>query len=263
MRSRQLETALTDFVGTAASHLQNEVRAGAEVPFELGSQSGGGGVAATTLYCYRALTGDFIAERDQALRRLPGHAELADLLENFEGLERYLAAAGAEARGSDGPSRAHAAIRALLEDVFEEQTDFELRPERLRGALERLEQSASASAAHLVLVATLHGVAIATPEIALTKGLTIARRDALKGLPRVALVANEQAGSDDHLLVVLTADADDPSEVLPGACDVLQDLLRALRLFGDGRITLGALGWARIGAGGWSPLVVGAGGRAE
>src|SRR2546425_4791940 len=35
------------------------------VPFDVGSQLGRGG-RATTLYCYRALTGDFIAEREAA-----------------------------------------------------------------------------------------------------------------------------------------------------------------------------------------------------
>src|SRR5262249_51272497 len=35
-----------------------------------------------------------------------------------------------------------------------------------------------------------------------------------------------------------------------------RDLLRALRLFGDGRVTLGALAWARAGAGPWSPLAL-------
>ncbi len=42
---------------------------------------------------------------------------------------------------------------------------------------------------------------------------------------------------------------------------MLKDLLRALRLFGDGRVTLGALCWARVGAGAWNPLALGAGGR--
>ena len=43
--------------------------------------------------------------------------------------------------------------------------------------------------------------------------------------------------------------------------EVLKDLLRALRLFGDGRVTLGALAWARVGAGSWNPVALGAGGR--
>jgi hypothetical protein len=42
---------------------------------------------------------------------------------------------------------------------------------------------------------------------------------------------------------------------------VLKDLLSALRLFGDGRVTLGALAWARVGVGVWGPLALGAGGR--
>ena len=35
MRSLQLETTLTAFAESAAAHLQNEVLAGAEVPFDL------------------------------------------------------------------------------------------------------------------------------------------------------------------------------------------------------------------------------------
>ena len=60
-------------------------------------------------------------------------------------------------------------IKALLEDVFDEQTDFELRPERLRAALERLEQSAFASTSAVTLVATLHGLTIASAELLLTR----------------------------------------------------------------------------------------------
>ena len=43
MRSRQLQTALTDYLETAASHLRAEVEAGAEVPFEVGSHAGRAG----------------------------------------------------------------------------------------------------------------------------------------------------------------------------------------------------------------------------
>jgi hypothetical protein len=42
----------------------------------------------------------------------------------------------------------------------------------------------------------------------------------------------------------------------------LRDLLRALRLFGDGRVTLGALAWARTGGeDAWSTVALGTGGR--
>jgi hypothetical protein len=41
----------------------------------------------------------------------------------------------------------------------------------------------------------------------------------------------------------------------------MRDLLRALRLFGDGRVALGSMGFSRVGEGSWSPVSLGAGGR--
>jgi hypothetical protein len=261
MRSRQLETALTEFLGAAAAHLRAEVAAGAEVPFELDSRAGRRGHAATPLYCYRALTGPFISEREPALKKLPGHAEAAKQLEGFDGLDRYLASIGTDAVRAKGRARVRPAIKALLEDVFDEQTDFELRPERLRAALERLQQSALAGASEVTLVATLHGLTIASAELPLTKGLRIAQRDALQGVPDAAVSTGEGERAENHLIVVHTAEEDDPRDALLGGREVLQDLLSALRLFGDGRVTLGELAWVRVGAGGWTPLALGAGGR--
>jgi len=259
MRSRQLQAALTEFVQASGSQLRAEVAGGAEVPFEVRSQAGHRGQSATPLYCYRALTGPFIGERESALARLPQHAEATSLLQGFDGLDRYLASVG---RPGGGPkARARAALKALLEDVFDEQTDFEVRPERLAAALDRLEQSASASAGEVTLVATLHGVMIASPELPLTKGLTIALPEALRGVPEGA-VTLERGGPDErHLIVVLAVEGDDPRAAVARGREVLKDLLRALRLFGDGRVALGALAWARAASGGWNALALGTGGR--
>ena len=147
-----------------------------------------------------------------------------------------------------------------MEDTFAEQTEFELRPERLAAALARLERAELTSAPETVtLVATLHGLTIASPEIKLTKGLTIATPE------RAALGARAGARRDrrrrgrrrtNHLLVALTCE-----ESADGR-EVLKDLLRALRLFGDGRVTLGALAWVRAGGeDAWSTVALGAGGR--
>ncbi len=258
MRSLKLETALTALVEEAAGHLHGEVAAGAEVPFELASQAGHRGQP--SLYCYRALTGAFIDERQSDLERLPSHAEAAALLAAFDGLDRYLAGAGVDVGRTQRRARVRAAIGILLEDVFAEQTDFELHPERLRAALDRLEQSAFQSTSEVMLVATLHGLTIASPELQLTHGLTIAHPGALRGAPEGALATDgEEAG--EHLLVVLAVEHADPREAIAGGREVLRDLLRALRLFGDGRVTLGALAWARAGASAWNPIALGAGGR--
>jgi hypothetical protein len=260
MRSLQLQAALTEHIEAVAVQLHAEIADGAEVPFELEQQGRRRGSTGPALYCYRPLTGQFIAEREVALERLPSHAEAARLLAGFDGLDRYLTSVGADLGRTAGRASVRAAIGALLRDVFAEQTDFELRPERLCAALERLEQSTLASTSEVTLVATLHGLTITSAELPLTKGLTIAQPHALDGLPTGALSTGEN-GANDHLVVVLAAEDDGPREALSRGREVLQELLRALRLFGDGRVTLGALAWARVGSGAWNPLALGAGGR--
>jgi hypothetical protein len=275
MRSRQLEAALALFVEEAADRLQADLDGGAEVPFELDARSARGHRAA--LYCYRPLTEAFIRERWQALRMLPSHAAAMRLLEGFEGLDRYLLARASDApigRGARRASRQTAsartdsALRLLLEDVFAEQSDFDRSPlaeheERLRAALQRLDCSAHSSPTEITLLATLHGLAISSPELALAAGLTIAKPQELGPIPDGALTPELGHGCDGggHLLVAFGTEDPDVLDALARGRDVLAELLRALRLFGDGRVTLGRLAWARVGDGDWSALPLGRGGR--
>jgi hypothetical protein len=272
VRSLQLQAALSEFVADAAASLHEDVLAGQEVPFELASQSGRSR-GATSLYCYRPLTHAYIAKRLPKLRGLDSYGRAAALLEDFDGLDRYLIAGGLadvpphsrEAHGTRAPrARCDAALLALLQEAFAEQTDFdrvlERHPERFERALERLEDSTFAAIGQMTLVATLHGLTISSPEIPLTRGLLIAQPDALQGAPEQALdaVANAQ---QDHLLVVFTAEDPDPGAVIAQGIGVVRELLRALRLFGDGRIALGPLAWTRIGSAPWGTVALGTGGR--
>jgi len=260
MRSLRFRESLGEFIEAAAGLLQADIAAGAEVPFELEPRTRRGGSSGAALYCYHALTGEFIAERQPALERLPGYAQAAKLLAGFDGLERYLAIAGV----NPGPRQAQGrlAITALLEDVFREQSDFELRPERMQAALERLEQSAFADANEVTIVATLHGLTITSSELQVTQGLKIAMPGALEGLPEGATTAGGGRSKDpDHLVVVLAVEDDDSRAARARGRAVLTDLLRALRLFGDGRVCLGALAWVQVAGGSWQALALGAGGR--
>jgi hypothetical protein len=265
----------------AAVGLQNDLDGGAEVPFELATQ--GSRRHHTPLYCYRPLTSAFIQERAARIASMPSHTRAARLLEDFDGLDRYLLARDVQAGRTPRRERANAALRSLLGDVFADQTDFELREERIRDALNGLEESAIATPGEMTLVATLHGLTIASPELALAPGLLIARPTAMRGLPEGAINSEmpDEAETPGHLLVMFTADStegDGPSrphrdlagatrqplgelEALAEGRAVLAELLRALRLFGDGRITLGSLAWARVGAGSWNTLALGTGGR--
>jgi hypothetical protein len=261
MRSRQLEASLTEYFAAAGEYLRAQLAAGAEVPFEVGAQSARRGSSAATLYCYRALTGEFIGQREPALKRLPGHTDSLKALEHFDGLDRYLASVGGEAARAKGRARVQQALKALLEEVFDDQSEFELRPERVQATLERLQDSTLANAGELALVASLHGVTIASEELPLTKGLRIVQRDTLAELPDTAASQLDGEQPDNPLIVLYTTEPDDPAEGLRAGRAVLKDLLTSLRLFGDGRVTLGALAWARVGSGTWTPLALGSGGR--
>ncbi len=262
MRSLQVQAALTELVQDAAGQLSAAIAAGAEVRLELEPQRrrrrSAGPPGASVLYAYRALTSEFIAERAGELARLASYPYAVSALEGFQGLDRYLASRHVEPLRESARDRAQAAIVALLQDVFDEQTNFELRPERLSGALERLERSALGAPGETTLVATLHGLTLGSPELPLTRGLTIAQPHVLDGLPERALAGD---GEHEHLVVVLSAADGEPLETIARSRAVLKDLLRALRLFGDGRVTLGALAWARVGDGRWGALALGTGGR--
>ncbi len=260
MRSLQLQAALSEYVEAAAVLLNGEIANGAEVPFELEQQSARRGSRGPSLYCYRPLTAHFIEERLPTLESMPAYAAAARLLAGFDGLDRYLLSRGLDGGGRPATrTRVDAALSALLGDVFDEQTDFQLRSERLQAALARLERAALAATSELTLVAVLHGLTITSPEVALTRGLTIAQPHALEGLPIGAVAPAD--GEEGHLVVVLATEWQHSGESITSGCEVLKDLLRALRLFGDGRVTLGTLAWSRVGGGAWTPQPLGGGGR--
>lgn len=259
MRSVQLHSALREFLQDAAERLQADLAAGAEIPFEVDQQQSRAARGGPALYCYRPLTSEFIAERRRELEGLPSYESAHAALAGYEGLNRYLAGIGEDIVRLEPPARVRMAIGSLLGDVFSEQSDFELRAERLDGALERLHSTALASAAEVTIVAVLEGMTITSPELPLASGLTIARPQAIDGLPPGARA--REGAEPGHLIVALSSTEPDTQSATERGRDVLRDLLRALRLFGDGRVTLAPLGWAKIGGGPWTPLPVGAGGR--
>ncbi|HUB37036.1 MAG TPA: hypothetical protein VL972_09435 [Solirubrobacteraceae bacterium] len=295
-----LQSLLAQYVQAAAALLRAQIAAGAEVELELDARRSRAG-ARTPFYSCRPLTGAFIRDREPLLAALPEHEPALAALAAFDGLDRYLAAVpgGGEpglelarrgrrlaelepsialaeldpsiadpARGrAHARTRARAALRGLLEEVFADQTGFELQAERLSGALRRLERAEPVERGEAtVLLATLRGMTIASPEIKLAKGLSILIPAAVEGAPEAALAGEDGTPPDDeaeHLLVSLTVELSDPDEdPIERGRAVLLDLLRALRLYGDGRVTLGSLAFARGGGERrWRTVLLGAGGR--
>jgi hypothetical protein len=286
-----LEDVLGEYVQAAGHILRAEIAGGAEVELELCSRGARGG-ARTAFYSCRPLTGAFIRERESLLTALEEHERALAALVAFDGLDRYLASAPGEPRvdlelnrattpRAGARTRARAALQALLEEVFEGQTDFEVGPERIMRALQRLGRAEPVQSGEAtILVATLRGMTIASSDVKLTKGLSILVPTALEGVPEAALAGEDGTPEDeegDHLLVALTLETHPPTDdhaehrrAPGGDCGdplergraVLLDLLRALRLYGDGRVTLGSLAWTRSGdERRWRTVLLGAGGR--
>jgi hypothetical protein len=284
VHSRLLEDSLRDFAEEASSALQAELAAGAEIPFELAS-TGGRRSRGAGLFMYRSLTARFVRERWRSLQLLDSFDCAVRALEACHGLERYAAArsSGGAAGDFDAGERfgrvtgaglagsrslAISALRAFTEDLFDEQSDFELHDSRFAEAISRLDAAAAAEGASLTIVATLHGVTIVSPEVPLADGLTLAQPQAIVDLPEEVIVEprpqdgriGEGPPAPSHLVVVYTdGESDDPpSAAIARGRSLLGDLLTALRLFGDGRISLGPIAWARVEGGPFQAIHLGA-----
>ncbi len=248
-----MQSALSAHLEEAADFLQAELSDGAEVPFELERRGGRPGARRPALYCYRPLVGDFLRERAESLEALPTHRAAAIALADFDGLDRYLLDHGIEP-GEAGPrGRLREGLLALMQDTFGEGDDFQLAPERLQSALASLQASTGSVRSEVMVLARLRGLAIASPELAIADGLEIVREEALPGpLPDLGASFASEAG--EPVFVLLACEAEDPRRAVHAARSVLAELLRALRLFGDGRIALDPLGWVSTGGGAWRAL---------
>src|ERR1700755_1571221 len=105
MHNRALHDSLAAFVEEASWQLAEEVSGGAEVPFELIEQ----GRASAPLYCYRPLTGHFIAETIGVLARPRSYPAAAQQLAVLPDPPAYLKLRGRRVPGPDARQQADAA----------------------------------------------------------------------------------------------------------------------------------------------------------
>jgi hypothetical protein len=253
MHNRALHDTLAAFVEEAAWQLAEEVSGGAEVPFEL-ITSAPPTRASAPLYCYKPLTGRFIAERIGVLARLPSYPAVAQGLGALPDLPNYLISHGRRVPGPDARSQADAALQTFLTAMWAEATDFTWDAPRFAAAYAELEAAAYGDCSLAVVLARVEGLVIDSDEIALGDGLSLVRAATLQEVPGDLL-------GDDHATVAVLAleSAEEDGRALEGAGRRLRRLQSALRLWDDAEPSLGPTAWARTDGGPWMavPLATG------
>src|SRR3954464_6112088 len=247
MHNRALHDSLAAFVEEAAWQLAEEVAGGAEVPFELDATPGR---ASSPLYCYRPLTGRFIAQRIGMLGRLPSYPAARQQLAALPDLPAYLRLMNRRPEGADPRALADAGLQAFLAALWAEATDFTFDAGHFAAAYAELEDAVYDGCSLSVVITPVDGLVIESDEVPLGEGLSLARAASLAQVPA-------GLGGDPHATVaVLALEADNGLEL---AGRRLRRLQTALRLWDDAEPALGPTAWARTDGGPWLaiPLATG------
>jgi hypothetical protein len=251
MRNRVLHDALRDFALEVAALLQDTLKSGAEVEFELDGEPGSGGV----LYRYHALTTKFIDERWQALRALPSCDRAAEALGT--GAAAYLRLQGVP--GVD----AEPALRAMLDRLYPEVTSFEFPEERFEQVYAEVERTLYDGTLPAIVIAPLPGLDLERDRLDLGDGLSLQVGERMVDAPPEAIWSDPRERSGDpYVLCVLERDirTDMPLPVTEARIR-FKRVLTALRLFKPGAVTLGPFAWSRADEGAWQPTGLGGGGH--
>jgi hypothetical protein len=250
MHNRALHDSLAAFVEEAAWQLAEEISGGAEVPFELIEQ----GRASAPLYCYRPLTGRFLADRSPQLAKLPSYPAAVQGLAALPDLPAYLKVRNRRTPSPDRRMQADAALQAFLTVVWAESSDFGFERERFDAAYTELEEAAYGNRTLAVVLAAVEGLVLESDEVQLGDGLALVRAESLREGPEE--LRHDEMGT----VAVLSLDsAPGDGHALESAGRRLRRLQTALRLWDDAEPSLGPTAWARTDGGTWSavPLATG------
>jgi len=257
MRNRQMHDALRAFALEAAAMLRDDQAAGQELEFDLDEAHRRGGPA---LYHYRPLAGKYIADRWSRLRFLPSAAAACEALDS--GASAYLRLNGM--RGAE----AEPALRAMLERLYEDMSDFAFPEERFERVYDEVEGTLYEKSQAATVVVPVHGLEMDCDRVDLDEGLSLVRGDRTDA-PDEAVWGDPtdpggQTNDQPNALLMLERDVapDDPLP-LAEAREGFRRLLHGMRLFKPGGIALAAVAWRRTGDGRWQPFELEATGQAR
>jgi hypothetical protein len=258
MRNRELHDALREFALETAAMLSTELDAGEQLPYDVVEEPGTGSV----LYRYLPLTADFIGARWDAVAAMPSAKRAVTALGT--GAEAYL-----QLRGLPAADDAEPALRAMLDRLYEDATDFQFPEERFERVYSEVERTLYEGTMRTAVVATLHGLVLESDRVDLGGGLMLARGDRIDA-PAEAVwplaPGERERATGPNSVCALERDVETDSPLPAGEARIrFRRLLTAMRLFKPGRVALLGLGWGRADGGVWQPvpLTLGGAGRGE
>jgi hypothetical protein len=251
MRNRALHDALRDFALEVAALLDEELRSGAEIGFEVDEEPGSGGV----LYRYRPLTSQFIDARWERIRALPSCEPAGAAL--GAGAAPYLRLQGVP--GVD----AEPALRAMLDRLYDDATSFEFPEPRFERVYAEVERTLYEDTLPARLIAPLTGLVLERRErVELGDCLSLVAGDTIDAPAEAVWSDARERGGEPHVLLLLERDVRTDMPLPTAEARIrFPALLTALRLFKQGAVALGPMAWARADEGAWQPFLLGTSGR--
>jgi len=251
MRNRALHAALRDFALEAAALLTGDLKAGAEIEFDVVEDGAARGRSGPALYRYQPRTHAFLAERWSRLRQLPSCARAAEELGAG-------AAAWLRVNGLRG-EQAEPALQAMLDRLYEDATSFGFPEERFERVYREVELTLYRDEVRARMVAPITGAWIDADRVDLGDGLSLVRGDLADAPPEA--VWPEDGDGAPAVLCVLERDVEAGTQLsVAEAAERFRRLVTALRLWGPGAVSLGGPGWRRADEGRWSPVPLGGSG---
>ncbi len=254
MLDRQLHAALRAFAEEAAWALSAETSEGAELSFDVIEERAGR--RGPTLYCYRPDTTGFIADRARVLTSLENWDAAVRSVAATSGVDAYLRSRGHTHVPAGARERAEIALRAFLEHLFEDLSEFTLSDERFVRAYGELAERVNAGVSDVEVIVPLLGLEIESTELSLSTGLALVAPGEIERVPEAAA----WEGATETVLALVRGDDEGVVAQAPAR---VRRLVTALRLYDEACVAMGPAAWVRTAGGPWQAVPTGAGGHAN
>lgn len=260
--------ALTD---DASRLLDDQLAAGAEIPFEVGESAGAGDRDETirrdgragrsaTMFAYRPLTAEFVASHADQLRSLPTFESAAQHLARTRGMIAYLRVRNEPVLDVGELTHARLGALAFLGAVWSDAEQFSEWQDRFDRAYNELESVALAERLVTTVFVPVHGVRIDGESVSLGAGVELLSPEELD--PECAeRFSDSAAGADSFCSISVDAPSDAPTPIAEVRA-LARSVLTSLRLFKPGSVAMAMTAQADTG-GAWHQVALPFSGKAR